>query len=95
MALVTCPECGGTVSSLARACPHCGYAVAESHSRPQTQVMTCNHCSGQGMCENGQDLLGIVYGPNSCYDCKKAAGLAGRTVKVKCAVCGGKGVLRI
>lgn len=91
MALLTCPECNGTVSSLALACPHCGYTI----SQQQSQVMTCNHCSGQGMCTEGQDLLGIIYGPNSCYDCKKAAGLAGRTVKVKCAVCGGRGVLRV
>lgn len=25
MALIHCPECGGTVSTYAAACPHCGY----------------------------------------------------------------------
>lgn len=29
MALINCPECGKSVSSLARACPVCGYPVAE------------------------------------------------------------------
>ena len=34
MALITCPECGGPVSSCATTCPHCGFPVA-----PQTQNM--------------------------------------------------------
>lgn len=29
MALINCPDCGQSVSDLARACPHCGYPVAE------------------------------------------------------------------
>lgn len=29
MALITCPECGGKVSSTASACPHCGYVFSE------------------------------------------------------------------
>ncbi|MEI6569652.1 MAG: PH domain-containing protein [Verrucomicrobiota bacterium] len=29
MALIDCPECGKQVSNLARACPQCGYPVAE------------------------------------------------------------------
>lgn len=29
MALINCPECAKQVSSLARACPQCGYPVAE------------------------------------------------------------------
>ena len=27
MALIKCPECGGTVSSFAKVCPHCGHPV--------------------------------------------------------------------
>ena len=30
MALIECPECGGQVSTLAAACPHCGFPVSES-----------------------------------------------------------------
>jgi len=30
MALIPCPECGREVSSAARACPNCGYPVAEN-----------------------------------------------------------------
>ncbi|MCD8116887.1 MAG: hypothetical protein LUE21_07205 [Oscillospiraceae bacterium] len=33
MAIISCPECGGSVSSLAAACPHCGYGVAEHIAR--------------------------------------------------------------
>ena len=29
MALVKCPECGGTVSSFAKVCPHCGRPMDE------------------------------------------------------------------
>lgn len=28
MSLIKCPECGGSVSSCAAACPHCGFPVA-------------------------------------------------------------------
>lgn len=37
MALINCPECGGRVSDKAKACPHCGYAVA---------VPRCPECGG-------------------------------------------------
>lgn len=30
MALMKCPECGGTVSSAAKACPACGYPLGET-----------------------------------------------------------------
>ena len=30
MALVTCPECGKQVSSSAKSCPNCGFAVAKA-----------------------------------------------------------------
>ena len=29
MALIKCPECGGQVSSTAKLCPHCGFAVKD------------------------------------------------------------------
>lgn len=32
MALITCPECGHTVSSFASACPQCGYPIKETSS---------------------------------------------------------------
>ncbi|MDO4373156.1 MAG: zinc ribbon domain-containing protein [Clostridia bacterium] len=28
MALITCPECGSQVSSMAKTCPNCGYGIA-------------------------------------------------------------------
>ena len=28
MALITCKECGGTVSDTAASCPHCGYVMS-------------------------------------------------------------------
>jgi uncharacterized membrane protein YdbT with pleckstrin-like domain len=37
MALINCPECGKQVSTSAKACPYCGYPVAEHV--PQTQVV--------------------------------------------------------
>lgn len=29
MALITCPECGKEISSLANSCPHCGYPIKD------------------------------------------------------------------
>jgi len=34
MALIKCPECGGTVSDLAPTCPKCGYPIAGNFPRP-------------------------------------------------------------
>ncbi len=34
MALISCPECGGQVSTEAKACPACGYPVAERVGTP-------------------------------------------------------------
>src|SRR5262245_62028963 len=36
MALINCPECGKQVSTAAKACPYCGYPVAEHV--PQTEA---------------------------------------------------------
>ena len=44
MALITCPECGKEVSTEAKACPACGYPVAErsgpAPSSPEAQART-------------------------------------------------------
>lgn len=32
MALISCPECGENLSTLAKSCPHCGYPMAEHKS---------------------------------------------------------------
>ena len=45
MALIKCPECGGTVSSLAPTCPSCGYPLAES--APQTAQPAVNPTSAK------------------------------------------------
>ena len=34
MALLSCPECGGSVSSQATVCPHCGCPISGISSRP-------------------------------------------------------------
>jgi uncharacterized membrane protein YhaH (DUF805 family) len=34
MALSECPECGGNVSDLAAACPHCGYPTSTTSGNP-------------------------------------------------------------
>ena len=42
MALIACPECGKEVSTEAKACPACGYPLADTHSAttlaPQAQA---------------------------------------------------------
>ena len=32
MALISCPECGENLSTLAKSCPHCGYPMSEHKS---------------------------------------------------------------
>jgi len=52
MALIKCPECSGTVSTTASACPHCGAPVAGASSpngKHQGGVL------GDGRCESGAD----------------------------------------
>lgn len=39
MALITCPECGHSVSDKAAACPYCGYPIAVNN--PQEQYAFC------------------------------------------------------
>lgn len=38
MSLIPCPECDESVSDRARACPHCGFPVAEEISKLLTDV---------------------------------------------------------
>jgi membrane protein YdbS with pleckstrin-like domain len=38
MALITCPECGKAVSTEAKACPSCGYPVAEKRATAQAPL---------------------------------------------------------
>jgi len=33
MAVISCPECGGTLSTRASACPHCGFVIDDEESR--------------------------------------------------------------
>lgn len=42
MALVTCPECSGSVSDVAPACPHCGFPLGKAHKEepPAPEFMT-------------------------------------------------------
>lgn len=44
MALISCPECGKSVSTVARSCPGCGYPVAEKVAAGQinTTVVAAN-----------------------------------------------------
>ncbi len=38
MALTTCPECGGQVSTEAATCPHCGNVLKKEESKPVQQI---------------------------------------------------------
>lgn len=40
MALIVCPECGGTVSDKAKACIHCGYPIQEIKNRSYNLILT-------------------------------------------------------
>ena len=41
MALINCPECGKEVSTLAAACPACGYPIAAPQS---ANLAECDYC---------------------------------------------------
>jgi hypothetical protein len=45
MALNSCPECGGKVSSNAKACPHCGHSIT----------------SGRDSLERAKDGVGSIW----------------------------------
>ncbi len=46
MALSKCSDCGGSVSTLADACPHCGCPKTTSVA----VYKICDHCKGEGKC---------------------------------------------
>ncbi len=52
MALVACPECTKQISTLAAACPHCGYPMqakaATQNSATAPQLRNCPDCGGSG-----------------------------------------------
>src|SRR4051812_4649171 len=60
MALITCPECGDSVSSLAQTCPHCGAPVRRSAESPSLD--NPGEVAAEG-CEHRQDYAG----QNSAY----------------------------
>lgn len=45
MALVTCPDCGGEVSDLAPACPHCGRPMGSGSVSTRGGDTRCPHCN--------------------------------------------------
>jgi len=83
MALISCPECSGKLSTAAPACPHCGYPAGGSTS---PTVVTCQHCSGHGNCGEG-------FGDRMCSKCRKASGTWYGAAQ--CTVCGGAGKVRL
>lgn len=48
MALITCPECAGTVSSKAYSCPHCGYPMKDGITMPNLKKSTKRRANGSG-----------------------------------------------
>jgi len=61
MAVVTCPECGGKVSTMAPTCPHCGFAghaetsarCAECEGEVTAQATSCPHCGAPQAAKTG------------------------------------------
>ena len=68
MALMKCPECGGTVSDKAEICPHCGCPVEE-------KKVTCACCGSEDVVviERGWTMsigiLGTRGKVNLCRNC--------------------------
>ncbi len=79
MALIGCPECAKQISSLAVACPHCGYPihVAPSGTRlsPTPLLRNCPDCGASGKV------------PATCSACQ-GTGLDGHA---RCVYCNGSG----
>jgi hypothetical protein len=64
MALVSCPECGKSVSDKARSCPNCGYPLKASgidYSRGEGGYVGYEYKSSATIF--GMPLVHIVYGP--------------------------------
>ena len=46
MALIKCPECGGTVSDTAKSCPHCGAPIDTAFRCPKCGSTSVSKISG-------------------------------------------------
>jgi uncharacterized membrane protein YhaH (DUF805 family) len=58
MALTECPECAGSVSDLAAACPHCGYPIKPpSDSRPASAAAETIPWDEEPLTETGEAIL--------------------------------------
>lgn len=65
MPLLTCPDCGGKVSSTAPACPHCGYTDdSRPRSEPSSSQALCAIASffvpGLGQLIQGRPVTAVV-----------------------------------
>ena len=83
MALKKCPDCAGSVSDQASACPHCGRPMFIN----KTRETTCEHCKGTGLCKNE----GIIF-KYSCSRCDASPHLNLKQVN-NCFYCIGTGSL--
>lgn len=61
MALIKCPECGGTVSDKALSCPHCGFPVSTVISDQETVIVANEHTKE----ENEMDIVSNVSNQES------------------------------
>ena len=63
MAIIKCPECGASVSSLAQKCPNCGYPIADSTRQPSEPNMSSsnyNQTIGNDYSETHQYNVGVA-----------------------------------
>lgn len=44
MALIKCPECGKSISSMATACPDCGCPISSGNSGTSNGKIQCKYC---------------------------------------------------
>lgn len=60
MAIIKCPECGGNVSDMAKACPHCGFELnrcPECGGIIKEGVSNCPHCGIEVSKDKEAELL--------------------------------------
>lgn len=57
MALIKCPECGGSVSDRASACIHCGYPLSNTEIN---RVTDKNICMVDGVCYDFSETMQIL-----------------------------------
>ena len=63
MALGKCPECAGSVSTTAEACPHCGNTKFWVATGNRLEVQ-CSFCKGRGTWH-----VGDGFGTRPCDEC--------------------------